>query len=56
MNPQALIIDWNHRTDTTDNEAGVSVCALLSIDSFPFSINVDRSSELPRLSIVQSQP
>lgn len=55
MNPQARIIDWNHRTDTTDNEAGVSVCSLLSIDSSLFSINVDRSSESPRLPIIQSQ-
>ena len=55
MKPQALNIDWNHRTDTTDNEAGVSVCSLLSIDSSLFSINVDRSSESPRLPIIQSQ-
>lgn len=56
MKPQARIIDWNHRTDTTDNEAGVSVCSLPAIDPFLFSINVDRSSESPRLSIIQSQP
>lgn len=55
MKPQARIIDWNHRTDTTGNESGVSVCSVLSIDPSLFSINVDRSSEWPRLSTSQDQ-